>query len=90
MTRCQAFAPPSQKFHFKDGGKVCLLDATVIELPLPLFSRASYRTGKGAVKMQAGVSADGYLPSFADMTAGRFMRSHGPETESAPRLMGGL
>ena len=59
LARCQAFAPPRQKFHFKDGGKVYLLDATVIELPLSLFSRASCRTGKGAVKMQVGVSADG-------------------------------
>ena len=58
LARCQAFAPPKQKFHFKDGGKVYLLDATVIELPLSLFSRASCRTGKGAVKMHVGVSAD--------------------------------
>ena len=59
LARCQAFAPPRQKFHFKDGSKVYLLDATVIELSLSLFSRASCRTGKDAVKMQVGVSADG-------------------------------
>ena len=71
LARCQSLAPPNQKFRFKDGGKVYLLDATVIELPLSLFRWATYRAGKGAMKLQVGLAADGYLPSFVDMTAGR-------------------
>ena len=43
LARCQSLAPPNQKFRFKDGGKVYLLDATVIELPLLLFRWATYR-----------------------------------------------
>ena len=71
LARCQSLAPPNQKFRFKDGGKVYLLDATVIELPLSLFRRATYRASKGAMQLHVGLAADGYLPSFVDMTAGR-------------------
>ena len=71
LARCQSLAPPNQKFRFKDGGKVYLLDATVIELPLSLFCWATYRASKGAMKLHVGLAADGYLPSFVDMTAGR-------------------
>ena len=71
LARCQSLAPPKQKFRFKDGGKVYLLDATVIELPLSLFSWATYRASKGAMPLHVGLAADGYLPSFVDMTAGR-------------------
>ena len=72
LTRCREFAPrATKKFRFKDSGKVYLLDATLIELPLSLFSWAKYRSGKGAVKLHIGLSADGYLPEFVDMTAGR-------------------
>ena len=46
LARCQSLAPPNQKFRFKDGGKVYLLDATVIELPLSLFRWATYRASK--------------------------------------------
>ena len=72
LTRCREVAPnTAKKFRFKDSGKVYLLDATLIELPLSLFSWAKYRTGKGAVKLHIGLSTDGYLPEFVDMTAGR-------------------
>ena len=72
LTRCRELAPHAAKmFRFKAGGKVYLLDATLIKLPLSLFSRAQYRTGKGAVKLHIGLSADGYLPEFVDMTPGR-------------------
>ena len=72
LTRCQEFAPrATKKFRFKDRSKVYLLDATLIELPLSLFSWAKYRSGKGAVKLHMGLSADGYLPEFVDMTEGR-------------------
>ena len=71
LARCQSLAPPNQKFRFKDGGKVYLLDATVIELPLSLFCWATYRASKGAMQLHVGLAADGSLPSFVDMTAGR-------------------
>ena len=72
LTRCREVAPnTAKKFRFKDSGKVYLLDATLIELPLSLFSWAQYRSGKGAVKLHIGLSADGYLPEFVDMTTGK-------------------
>ena len=72
LARCREFAPrAAKKFRFKGSGKVYLLDATLIELPLSLFSWARYRTGKGAVKLHIGLSADGYLPEFVDMTTGK-------------------
>ena len=72
LSRCQEFAPnTTKKFRFKESGKVYLLDATLIELPLSLFSWAQYRSGKGAVKLHIGLSADGYLPEFVDMTTGK-------------------
>lgn len=64
LAHCQELAPPRHTFRFKDSGKFSLLGATVIELPLPLFSWAIYRSGKGAVKLHVGLSADGYLPSY--------------------------
>ena len=72
LARCREFAPrAAKKFRFKASGKVYLLDATLIELPLSLFSWARYRTGKGAVKPHIGFSADGYPPEFVDMTTGK-------------------
>ena len=61
LSRCQEVAPKTtKKFRFKESGKVYLLDATLIELPLSLYSWAKYRSGKGAVKLHMGLSADGY------------------------------
>ena len=61
LTRCREVAPnTTKKFRFRESGKVYLLDATLIELPLSLFSWAKYRSGKGAVKLHMGLSADGY------------------------------
>lgn len=54
--------------RFKDSGKLSLLDASVIELPLFLW--ASCRSGKEAMKLHAGLSIDGYLPSFVNMAHG--------------------
>ncbi len=34
LARCQELAPPRHRFRFKDSGKLSLLDASVIELPL--------------------------------------------------------
>ena len=86
LSRCRDFAPRARKkFRFKESGKAYLLDATLIELPLSLFSWAKYRTGKGAVKLHIGLSTDGYLPEFVDMTAGRVHEIKGT-LQNAPML----
>ena len=86
LSRCREFAPKTtKKFRFKESGKVYLLDATLIELPLSLFSWAQYRSGKGAVKLHIGLSADGYLPEFVDMTAGRVHESNPARELKLPR-----
>ena len=86
LSRCREFAPhTTKKFRFKESGKVYLLDATLIELPLSLFSWAQYRSGKRAVKLHIGLSADGYLPEFVDMTAGRVHESNPARELKLPR-----
>ena len=86
LSRCREFAPQTtKKFRFKESGKVYLLDATLIELPLSLFSWAQYRSSKGAVKLHIGLSADGYLPEFVDMTAGRVHESNPARELKLPR-----
>ena len=70
LEQCQVLAPRNTSFNLKDDGNIYLLDATTIQLPLSLFPWAEYRTSKGAVKMHMGLSADGYLPTFVDMSKG--------------------
>ena len=38
LSRCQKFSPSNKRFKLKGLGKVYLLDATLIQLPLSLFS----------------------------------------------------
>ena len=86
LTRCRELAPhAAKKFRFKDSGKVYLLDASLTDLPLSLFSRAKYRTGKGAVKLHIGLSADGYPPEFVDMTPGRVHEINTARALNLPR-----
>lgn len=66
--RCQAVAP---KNRFKLDAKVYLLDATLINLSLKVFPWATYQKAKGAIKLHVGLSADGYLPEFFDVTTGK-------------------
>ena len=68
LGRCQAIAP---KNRFKLNAKLFLLDATVIKLSLDVFPWATYQQKKGAIKLHVGLSADGYLPEFFDMTTGK-------------------
>ena len=68
LGRCQAIAP---KHRFKLDAKLYLLDATVINLCLKVFPWASYQKTKGAIKLHVGLSADGYLPEFFDVTTGK-------------------
>lgn len=52
-------------------GKLYSLDASVISLCLSIFDWARYRSTKGAVKLHLVLDHDGYLPRFANITAGR-------------------
>ncbi len=65
LGRCQAMAP---KNRFKLDAKIHLLDATIINLSLKAFPWATYQKTKGAIKLHVGLSADGYLPEFFDVT----------------------
>lgn len=69
LARCQSMAPRNKAF--KLGGKVYLLDASLVELTLSLFPWAKYQKSKGAAKLHVGLDADGYLPAFVDLTEGR-------------------
>jgi len=69
LARCQALAPRNKAF--KLDGKIYLLDASLVELSLSLFPWAKYRKNKGAAKLHVGLDADGYLPAFVDLTAGK-------------------
>jgi len=69
LARCQSMAPRNKSF--KLGGKVYLLDASLVELTLSLFPWAKYQKSKGAAKLHVGLDADGYLPAFVDLTEGR-------------------
>jgi len=68
LVRCQAMAP---KNRFKLDTKIYLLDATIINLSLKVFPWATYQQTKGAIKLHVGLSADGYLPEFFDVTKGK-------------------
>lgn len=54
------------KFSFKN--KLYLLDTITIDLCLCRFPWAEFRKRKGAIKLHMGIDADGYLPTFMDMT----------------------
>jgi hypothetical protein len=69
LSKCSNVAP---KHRFKFKGKVFLLDATTIDLCLSVFSWAKFRKTKGAIKLHIGLDIDGYLPTFMDMTDGKF------------------
>jgi hypothetical protein len=58
--RCQSASPRHQgKFHHK----LSSLDATVVQLGLTPFPRASCRRTKGAVKIHPLLDHDGFLPA---------------------------
>ncbi len=69
LEKCSKFAP---KHRFKFKGKVYLLDATTIDLCLAVFPWARFRRAKGAIKLHIGLDTDGYLPTFMNMTEGKF------------------
>ena len=66
LKRCRHLAP-GNRFKMKD---LYLLDSSTIDLCLSVFPWATFRKAKGAIKLHAALDADGYLPSFIDMTEG--------------------
>ena len=68
LKKCQMVSP-GHKFSFKN--KLYLLDTTTIDLCLSVFPWAKFRKRKGAIKLHMGIDADGYLPTFMDMTDGK-------------------
>lgn len=66
LNRCQQLAP-GNRFKLK---KLYLLDSSTIDLCLSVFPWATFRKTKGAIKLHVGLDADGYLPTFVDMTEG--------------------
>ena len=68
LKKCQ-LVTLGHKFSFKN--KLYLLDTTTIDLCLSVFPWAEFRKRKGAIKLHMGIDADGYLPTFMDMTDGK-------------------
>ena len=67
--RCQQEAQGrKRRFRFKH--KLLSLDSSVIPLCLEAFDWAHYKRTKGAVKLHLVLDHDGYLPSYAVVTAG--------------------
>ena len=66
LARCQHQAP-GNRFRIKN---LYLLDSSTIDLCLEVFPWATFRKTKGAIKLHTGLDADGYLPTFIDMTEG--------------------
>jgi len=82
LGKCQQ-AAPRHKFSFPN--KLFLLDTTTIDLCLSVFPWAEYRKRKGAIKLHTGLDADGYLPSFMDMTNGKVHEINWARTLKLPR-----
>ncbi len=59
-----------KKFRFKN--KLMSLDGSVIDLSVSLFDWAKFRRTKGAIKLHLLLDHDGYLPSFAVVTEGKY------------------
>jgi hypothetical protein len=59
-----------KKFRFKN--RLLSLDGSVIDLSVSLFDWAKFRRTKGAIKLHLLLDHDGYLPSFAVVTEGKY------------------
>jgi len=72
LGKCQAEVATRthRKFRFKN--KLMSLDGSIIELSATMFDWAKYRQRKGAIKLHLLLDHDGYLPSFAVVTDGKY------------------
>lgn len=69
LQRCQTQVQGKKKFRFKN--KLVSIDSTIIDLSVTLFDWAKFRRTKGAIKLHLLLDHDGYLPTFAVVTAGK-------------------
>jgi hypothetical protein len=68
LGRCHCQFGGKHKFRFKN--KLVSFDASLIEMCLSVFDWAKYRRTKGAIKLHLLLDHAGYLPQFANITAG--------------------
>jgi len=82
LSKCQHVSP-GHRFSFKN--KLYLLDTTTVDLCLSVFPWAKFRKRKGAIKLHMGLDADGYLPTFMDMTDGKVHEVNWAKTLKLPK-----
>ncbi len=82
LRKCQNVSP-GHKFSFKN--KLYLLDTTTVDLCLSVFPWAQFRKRKGAIRLHMGLDADGYLPTFMDMTDGKVHEINWAKTLNLPK-----
>ena len=72
LEKCQTetAAHCRRKFRFKN--KLMSLDGSIIELSATMFDWAKYTQQKGAIKLHLLLDHDGYLPTFAVVTEGKY------------------
>jgi hypothetical protein len=73
LEKCQAEVATRggrKKFRFKN--KLVSLDGSIIDLSATMFDWAKYRRTKGAIKLHLLLDHEGYLPSFAVVTEGKY------------------
>jgi len=80
--RCRPQAP-RHKFRFKS--KLMSLDATTIKLCLSLFPWASFRKGRGGVKLHTVLDHDGHIPAFVHVTEARVHEARVAKTLNLPK-----
>ncbi len=81
LKRCRYLAP-CNRFKLKN---LYLLDSSTIDLCLSVFPWATFRKTKGAIKLHMGLDADGYLPTFVDMTEGSCHEVNWARTLNLPK-----
>jgi hypothetical protein len=73
LEKCQAEVAARggrKRFRFKN--KLMSLDGSIIDLSASMFDWAKYKRTKGAIKLHLLLDHDGYLPSFAVVTEGKW------------------
>ena len=72
LEKCQAETATRSRRKFRFKNKLMSLDGSIIELSATMFDWAKYRQRKGAIKLHLLLDHDGYLPSFAVVTDGKY------------------
>lgn len=73
LKKCQAEVAARggrRKFRFRN--KLMSLDGSIIDLSASMFDWAKYKRTKGAIKLHLLLDHEGYLPSFAVITEGKY------------------